>query len=146
MNKIYTIGFTEKSAESFFTLLKSNSIKKLIDVRLNNASQLAAFSKKNDLKYFLKELIACDYIYRSDFAPSDDILKDYKSKKINWKEYADKYIKLLDSRNILSTTSKAEIVNSVLLCSENEPEYCHRRLLAEYFKTKWSDIEIIHLK
>jgi uncharacterized protein (DUF488 family) len=145
MNKIFTIGFTGKTAKEFFSLLEENNIRRLIDVRLNNVSQLAAFSKKDDLEFFLKRILACDYIHRPDLAPTEIILKNYKAKIINWDTYTDEYIKLLDSRNIVSTIRSNDIVNSVFLCSEHRPEYCHRRLLAEYFQKQWNDLKIIHL-
>jgi uncharacterized protein (DUF488 family) len=146
MNNIYTIGFTGKTAEKFFSLLKKNNIKTLIDVRLNNISQLAAFAKKDDLKYFLKEIVGCNYIHRPDLAPTESILKDYKKHFINWEEYSREYMNLLQTRNIISIVDKDEIIGSVLLCSEHDPKCCHRRLLAEYFKSNWENIEIIHLK
>jgi len=145
-NIIYTIGFTEKSAEDFFNLLKNSAAERLIDVRLNNLSQLASFSKKNDLKYFLKEILNWEYIHRPDFAPDEVILNEYKKKIIDWNDYNFRYLQLLDNRNIVDTVKKEEIINSVLLCSEHCPDFCHRRLLAEYFQKKWENINIIHLK
>jgi len=145
MDKIFTIGFTGKSAADFFSLLEENNIKKLIDVRLNNVSQLAAFTKKEDLEFFLKKILSCEYIHRPDLAPTETILKNYKSKIIDWEVYTNEYIKLLDSRNITSYLMKDEILNSVFLCSEHLPEFCHRRLLVEYLKEHWNDLEIIHL-
>ena len=145
MNKIFTIGFTGKNAEKFFSLLEGNGIKKLIDIRLNNISQLAAFAKRDDLEYFLKRILSCDYIHKPDLAPTEEILKKYKSKIINWEIYADEYIKLLNSRNVTDKLNRDEIINNVFLCSEHQPEFCHRRLLAEYLKRHWNDFEIIHL-
>ena len=145
MNKVFTIGFTGKNAECFFSLIEKNNIGKLIDVRLNNISQLAAFTKKDDLEYFLKKLLSCEYSHRPDLAPTETILKAYKAKTINWENYTSEYIKLLNSRNIALNLKKDEIVNCVFLCSEHQPEYCHRRLLVEYLQNKWNDIEIIHL-
>jgi uncharacterized protein (DUF488 family) len=145
MNKVFTIGFTEKNAEHFFSLLEKNNIKKLIDVRLNNVSQLAAFTKKDDFGFFLKKILSCNYFHRPDLAPTEEILKKYKSKTITWEIYTDEYIKLLNSRDILSYLKKDEIINSVFLCSEHLPQNCHRRLLAEYLQKRWDDIEIIHL-
>jgi uncharacterized protein (DUF488 family) len=145
MNKIFTIGFAGKSAEKFFSLLEENNIRKLIDVRLNNISQLAAFAKKDDLEYFLKKILSCDYIHRPDLAPTEEILKKYKLKTISWDIYTDEYIELLNSRNVISQLNKDEIVNSVFLCSEHQPKYCHRRLLVEYIKKQWNDFEMIHL-
>jgi uncharacterized protein (DUF488 family) len=145
MNKIFTIGFTGKSAESFFSLLEENNIKKLIDVRLNNVSQLAAFAKKNDLEFFLKKILSCEYIHIPDLAPTETILDNFKNKIITWDVYTVEYIKLLGSRNITSFLKKDEIVDSVFLCSEHQPEFCHRRLLAEYLQKQWDDLEIVHL-
>jgi len=145
MNKIFTIGFTGKSAEFFFSLLEENNIKKLIDVRLNNVSQLAAFAKKDDLEFFLKRILSCEYIHRPDLAPTEIIFKNFKKKIINWEVYTNEYIKLLNSRNIVSCLKKDEIMNSVFLCSEHQPKFCHRRLLVEYLQKQWNDFEIIHL-
>jgi uncharacterized protein (DUF488 family) len=145
MNKIFTIGFTEKSAEKFFSLIEENNIKRLIDVRLNNVSQLSAFAKKDDLKYFLRKILSCDYIHRPDLAPTEKILKNYKTKVINWEIYTDEYINLLNSRNIMSYLKEDEILNSVFLCSECQPKYCHRQLLVEYLHKQWDNFEIIHL-
>jgi uncharacterized protein (DUF488 family) len=145
MNKIFTIGFAGKSAELFFSLLEENNIKKLIDVRLNNVSQLAAFSKKDDLEFFLKRILSCEYVHRPDLAPTELILKNYKNKIINWEVYTAEYIKLLNSRNVTTYFKKDEIMNSVFLCSEHQPKFCHRRLLAEYLQKQWNDLEIIHL-
>ena len=145
MNKIFTIGFTGKTAERFFSLLEENNIKKLIDVRLNNISQLAAFAKKDDLEFFLKKILSCDYIHRPDLAPTEIILKNYKTKVINWDTYTDEYIQLLNSRNIVLQLKRDEIMNSVFLCSEHQPKYCHRRLLVEFLQKHWDNFEIIHL-
>jgi uncharacterized protein (DUF488 family) len=145
MNKTFTIGFTGKSAKEFFSLLEENNIKNLIDVRLNNVSQLAAFAKKDDLEFFLKKILSCEYTHRPDLAPTEIILKNYKAKIIIWDVYTNEYIELLNSRNIISYLKKDEIINSVFLCSEHQPKYCHRRLLVEYLQKQWNDLEIIHL-
>ena len=145
MNKTFTIGFTGKSAKEFFSLLEENNIKNLIDVRLNNVSQLAAFAKRDDLEFFLKKILSCEYAHRPDLAPTEIILKKYKAKTITWEVYTNEYIELLNSRNIISYLKKDEIKNSVFLCSEHQPKYCHRRLLVEYLQKHWDDFEIVHL-
>jgi len=135
--KLFTIGFTKKSAKEFFELLTNNDIKKLIDIRLNNVSQLAGFSKGNDLKYFLKELCGIQYSHNVNLAPTKDILDDYKKKKITWSQYEKSFIDLLDHRNInddLINYLEREIGGVCLLCSESTPENCHRRLVAEYIQ------------
>jgi len=147
--KIYTIGFTKKSAQEFFDILKKKNISRLIDIRLNNASQLAGFTKGPDLKYFLKELCEIDYIHDKDLAPTKEILDDYKKNKITWLQYEDKFNDLLTKRSI--TNKLKNYLNKsgdiCLLCSESTPEHCHRRLVAEYFNKLFPnlDIEIVHL-
>jgi len=148
--KLFTLGFTKKSAEQFFELLGKSNIQKLVDIRLNNVSQLAGFTKGTDLKYFLKELCNIEYVHNVDLAPTKDILDDYKKKKITWYEYEERFIDLLGRRNINGNLVKDLYTDSeviCLLCSESTPENCHRRLVAEYIKREFpeSDIEIVHL-
>lgn len=150
MITIYTIGFTKKSAEEFFSLLKGNDIKLLYDVRLNNSNQLAGFSKGNDLKYFLDKLASIDYIHDIRFSPTKEILDDYKKKKITWNEYEIKYNELLKSRNV-DKVIRTELLDKLdgicFLCSEEKAAQCHRRLAAENIKgiLKDIDINIIHI-
>lgn len=148
--KLYTIGFTKKSAQQFFEILKRNKIQKVIDIRLNNSSQLSGFSKGIDLEYFLRELCNIKYAHDIELAPTKEILSDYKKKKIDWKEYEIKFISLLNKRNLRNNIINKfndEIDGVCLLCSEQFPDNCHRRLVAEYLKEKLTDynIEIIHL-
>jgi uncharacterized protein (DUF488 family) len=148
--KLYTIGFTKKSAKDFFTLLKKSNVKKLIDIRLNNASQLAGFTKGNDLQYFLKEICDIEYIHDTELSPTKEILDDYKNKKISWSQYEILFKSLLEERKInsmLETKYNNQFDNICLLCSEVTADKCHRRLVAEYFKNNNTDlnIEIIHL-
>lgn len=146
MLNLYTIGYTEKSAEYFFTKLKNTTAKKIIDVRLNNVSQLAGFTKKNDLAFFLKTILNWEYLYCPELAPTKDILDDYKHKKITWKDYEARYLELLRRRRIERVVTKEILADSVLLCSEKSPEFCHRRLAAEYLNEKFDNFfSIIHL-
>jgi uncharacterized protein (DUF488 family) len=142
---LYTIGFTKKSAKVFFSKLRNAGITKLIDIRLNNVSQLAGFAKRDDLVYFLKELCECDYMHMPDFAPTKEILDGYKKKQIDWNEYARRFSKLIKERKIEEKITAKELNNTCFLCSEPTPEQCHRRLVAEYLKEKLDDIEITHL-
>jgi uncharacterized protein (DUF488 family) len=143
--KIFTIGFTKKNAETFFTGLKKAGTKRIIDIRLNNVSQLSGFAKKDDLKYFLKELCNCDYIHLPQLAPTKELLDGYKKKKINWMEYEKQFIKILQSREAQSLLSVYDFDNSCLLCSEPTPEKCHRRLVAEFLQKHSNNVEISHL-
>jgi uncharacterized protein (DUF488 family) len=146
--RIYTIGFTKKNAKQFFELIKSNEVALLLDVRLNNRSQLAGFTKGDDLPYFLSELCGCEYIHCPEFAPTQEILSDYRAKRISWQEYTNRFLELMEQR----TASKkfwncfADRERVVLLCSEPTPEKCHRRLLAELFAANSANpVEIVHL-
>lgn len=141
---IFTIGFAQKSAEEFFTLLTDNKVKKLIDIRLNNKSQLAGFANAKHLPYFLK-LHGIDYEYKPELAPTKELLNGYKNKEIDWQEYEKVYNKILLDRNILNTISINELNNSVLLCSEPTAEQCHRRLAVEYLSKSSNSIKIKHL-
>ncbi len=142
---IYTIGFTQKSAEDFFNLLISNHIKKLVDIRLNNSSQLAGFTKGRDLKYFLSVIGNIEYIHAPEYAPSKELLNDYKQKRIEWSIYENRYNELLSQRQVISSIDFADFHNACLLCSESTAEYCHRRLFVEYLKIHHSTIKIKHL-
>ncbi len=144
--KIYTIGFTQKNAEAFFGFLKSENIATLIDVRLNNISQLAGFAKKDDLKYFLRELCGANYIHIPDLAPTKDILNAYKKGNISWTVYEDKFLNLMSKRHIERIIKPELLNNGCLLCSEHEPHFCHRRLVVEYLNDHSDfDLKVKHL-
>jgi len=144
--KTFTIGFTQKGANKFFSLIKNNHISRIVDVRLNNISQLSGFAKRDDLKYFLSELCDADYSHVEDLAPTKDILNAYKKKLITWDAYEDKFLNLMAQRNIERTISESLLDNGCLLCSENKPHHCHRRLIVEYLNQHWStDINVVHL-
>jgi len=142
---IYTIGFAGKSAGEFFTKLGAAGVKRVIDVRLNNVSQLAGFTKKRDIEYFLQEIVKIEYIHRPEFAPTKDILDAYKKKEIDWGEYESQFRQIITERHIEKFVTREEINNACLLCSESKPEKCHRRLVAEYFQKQWSHVIIHHL-
>ena len=142
--KIFTIGFTQKSAEDFFTRLKRSGARTLVDVRLNNVSQLAGFAKKDDLRYFTKSLCNMGYRHVSSLAPTKDMLDDYKKNGGEWDAYAKRFLDLMAKRRI-EEMDRLELDGGCLLCSEDKPHHCHRRLVAEYLRDKWSDVEIEHL-
>ncbi len=143
--KLYTIGFTKKSAEEFFELLKRSGVERVIDTRLNNVSQLAGFTKKKDLQYFLSKVSEIDYVHIPMLAPTKEILDAYKKDGGDWQTYERKYNELITSRQIEKKLSKELVSGGCLLCSEEKPHHCHRRLVAEYLQQKWGDIAIQHL-
>lgn len=141
---LFTIGYTQKSAEEFFTLLTKNSVKKLIDIRLNNTSQLAGFANVKHLPYLLK-LHNIGYEYKTEFAPTKELLKGYQDENIDWEEYEKQYNQILIDRDILKNISPSEFEDAVLLCSEPTAEQCHRRLAAEYIAKYFENVNIKHL-
>ncbi len=145
--RVYTIGFTQKSAREFFDKIKSNNIGLVLDIRLNNVSQLAGFAKGKDLQYFLKEICNCQYIHDTEFAPTKEILANYRSNNIDWNVYTEKFTKLAQSRALDKRFKNlyGNYQNVCLLCTEPTPINCHRRLVAELLKEKYSDIEVVHI-
>ena len=144
--KIYTIGYTKKSAKTFFELLIANGIERLIDIRLNNTSQLSGFTKKNDLKYFLNKLVGIEYYHFDFLAPSKEIRDAYRENK-DWEQYAKQFRQLMEKRRAFENINKKFFVEKscCLLCSEATPEKCHRHLVSEKLKERWEDVETIHI-
>jgi uncharacterized protein (DUF488 family) len=144
--EIYSIGFTQKSAREFFAALKAHGIERLLDVRLNNTSQLAAFAKQADLAYFLSEICGADYEHEPLLAPTQEMLDLYKKKKGSWETYAEAYLALIRSRNVASVLSRESFQKkTVLLCSEVTAEHCHRSLALKYLQQHWDNVTIHHL-
>jgi len=143
--KLFTIGYTKRSAESFFTALKQAEIKLLIDIRLNNTSQLAGYTKKNDFAFFLREICCSDYKHMPELAPTKDILDCYKAKQIDWKTYELRFRQLLEDRNLIHLIERVNFDHACLLCAEPWPDKCHRRLVADYIKKHRFEVVIKHL-
>ncbi len=143
--KIFTIGFTQKNAEQFFNNLKQPGLARVLDVRLNNVSQLAGFTKMKDLQFFLHEINNLDYVHLPELAPTKEILDGYKKNGGDWKSYEKQFLSLMAARRVENLIDKDLVDGGCLLCSEVTPEHCHRRLIAEYFRDKWGDVEIVHL-
>ena len=142
--RIFTIGFTEKSAAGFFAALKSAGVRRVLDIRLKPDSQLAGFAKKRDLPYFLG-LIGIAYAHAPELAPTKELLEGYREKKIAWNEYEKIFPGVLAGRDALSRFRPEDLDGACLLCSEAEADHCHRRLVAEAFREKWGGVEIMHL-
>lgn len=143
--RLFTIGFTGKSAEEFFEALQEAGVCTLIDIRLNNVSQLAGFTKKRDLAYFLDQIAGIAYQHEVSLAPAKDFLTDYKKKQIPWSEFEQRFIALLNERKPEQAFKPDKFHNACLLCSEFEPDHCHRRLVAEHLQSQWGNMEIRHL-
>ena len=143
--KLYTIGFTKKNAQKFFETLRSSDTKRVVDVRLNNVSQLAGFAKRDDLAYFLDQVCKIGYVHLPDLAPTQDMLDEYKKKGGDWDTYEKRFLDLMEMRRIEERVSKEVIDGGCLLCSEDKPHQCHRRLVAEYLNQHWGNVDIAHL-
>ena len=144
---LFTIGFTKKSARTFFELIKSNNINVLIDIRLNNGSQLAGFSKGSDLEFFLNVICKCGYQYEPVFAPTKELMDSFKAKKISEEQFEDEFLTLMKARNALLYFEENFLRERCicLLCSEDTPEHCHRRILAEMIIEKYPHISLVHI-
>lgn len=143
--RVFTIGFTKTSAEAFFRRLQKAGVKKVLDVRLNNVSQLAGFAKKDDLRYFLKAIGGIEYAHEPLLAPTQEMLDAYKKDGGDWADYEKRFLALITARSIEKTVPRASIEGACLLCSEDKPEHCHRRLVVQYLKEKWGDLDVAHL-
>ena len=144
--EVYTIGFTQKTARQFFEALKTAGVHRLLDVRLNNVSQLAGFAKRDDLAYFLQVLCHIEYRHETLLAPTQDMLDAYKKQKGSWQEYEQRFLALMAERHIETALDRELFaVPTALLCSELTAEHCHRRLVLEYLQAHWGGLSVIDL-
>jgi len=144
--EVYTIGFTQTTAAEFFGKLKQAGIRRLVDVRLNNVSQLAGFTKRDDLQYFLAEICGAEYVHEPRLAPTKEIVDAYKKEKGSWDDYQRRFLDLMADRKIETVVDASLFdVPTVLLCSEPTADRCHRRLVLEYLDGKWGNVRAIHL-
>lgn len=144
--EVYTIGFTKKNASQFFEAIRRKRIKRLIDVRLNNSSQLAAFAKKDDLRYFLETICGVEYVHIPLLAPTQQMLDEYKKQKGSWAAYEQRFMNLMKERQVEKRLDRGLFdVPCVLLCSEATAQHCHRRLVLDYLQQHWDGIVVEHL-
>jgi uncharacterized protein (DUF488 family) len=142
---LYTIGFTKKSAEKFFTLLRESGATSVADIRLNNVSQLAGFAKRDDLAFFAREVAAMSYVHLPEFAPTQELLEAHRDGNLKWDAFSERFTDLMASRKVEETVDRRLLDNAVLLCSEHKPQDCHRSLVAEYLNAHWGGLTITHL-
>ena len=143
--KLFTIGFTRKSAQKFFGLLSSSGVERVVDVRLNNVSQLAGFAKRDDLAYFLRRVCGIAYVHLPDLAPTQEMLAAYRKGHKDWNTYETQFLDLMRDRRIEDSIPREIIDGGCLLCSEDKPHHCHRRLVAQYLDEHWGGVEVRHL-
>jgi uncharacterized protein (DUF488 family) len=143
--RIFTIGFTRKSAEEFFDLLEGAGVQRVVDIRLHNTSQLAGFTKQDDLKFFLDQVAGINYIHLPILAPTEELMQDYRKKRIKFDEFRERFTALLAERKIEQRLSPRDLHGGCLLCSEPAAKDCHRSFVAEYLAQAWDDVEVVHL-
>lgn len=143
--RVFTIGFTNKPASRFFQLLRDSGACRVVDVRLNNSSQLAGFAKRDDLRFFLTELCSMDYAHLPALAPTKQLLSDYRKRRCSWRNYESRFLDLMRERRVERTVSRDLLSDACLLCSEHRPVKCHRRLVVEYLDEHWGGLDITHL-
>ena len=142
---VFTIGFTKKSAAGFFEKLRAAGVKRVVDVRLNNSSQLAGFSKRDDLQYFLREILSVDYLEAPLLAPTPQLLDTYRKNKGRWEDYERDFLKLMEERKIEEKIDPSLLAGGCLLCSEDQPHRCHRRVVLDYLQSRWGNLAVEHL-
>jgi len=143
--KVFTIGFTKKSAREFFEKLRHPGLARVVDVRLNNVSQLSGFSKRDDLQFFCEAILSIKYLHMPELAPTQTMLDGFKKSHGSWLDYESGFLALMAERKVEDTVAREVIDGGCLLCSEATPENCHRRLVAEYLQRKWGGVEIEHI-
>lgn len=144
--QVASIGFTGKSAQKFFSLLKDAHVRTVLDIRLNNTSQLAGFAKKQDLPFFLEQLCNAAYVEIPELAPEPELLKRYQGKQLSWENFREEYFDLIARRRVESNLDIALFDSGCLLCSEHLPHHCHRMFALEYLNQQWnSRLSVTHL-
>ncbi|MCX7982623.1 MAG: DUF488 domain-containing protein [Syntrophales bacterium] len=142
---LFTIGFAGKKAEEFFPLLRERGVKCLMDIRLHNTSQLAGYTKKEDLAYFTRVICGIDYLHRPDLAPTEELFEQMKGGKLKWADFSTLFRSLLAARKVEAIYTPTQMDGACLLCSEASPNKCHRKIVAEYLQDKWGKVDICHL-
>lgn len=143
--RIFTIGFAKSSAEQFFGRLAAAGVRRVVDVRLANRSQLAGFAKRGDLEYFLVRLCGIAYEHRPELAPTQEMLATFRKRRGSWDTYREQFLRLVAARRIEQVLSPEQLDGACLLCSEPAPAHCHRSLVAEYLRQQWGGVQIGHL-
>jgi uncharacterized protein (DUF488 family) len=143
--RLFTIGFTGKTAEEFFGLLEKSGARRVVDIRRRPSSQLAAFAKASDLPYFLRRIASIDYVHVPELSPTDELLDGLRTKALPWSAYEPAFLKLLAERKVEARLDRELLDGACLLCTEHKPDHCHRRLVVQYLQEKWRDVEVVHL-
>ena len=119
-----------------------------MDVRLRPDTQLSGFAKSSDLEYLLERIAGIGYVHLPELAPDKEMLDAYRNSKVAdaWEKYEARYLELMREREVENSVPRDIIEDSCLLCSEAEPERCHRRLVIEYLSDHWGNLHVQHLQ
>ncbi len=144
--EIATIGFTQSTAEHFFERLRAAGVRRVLDVRIHNTSQLAGFAKAGDLAYFARVIAGASYEHDTRLAPTAEMVSTYRAGRQPWEWFEAQFGDLMKARDIPTILDRRpfEERKTVLVCSEPGPERCHRRLVAELLQEAW-EAEVEHL-
>jgi len=143
--EVYTAGFTKWLAKDFFNLLENLKINKLIDIRLRPNSQLSGFTRGVNFSYFLENLSNVKYEHQIKLAPTKELLNKRRNEGLNWQDFESEYVKLLDKDILNYCLNEISNQNILFLCSETEPQFCHRRILTDKLCSFNPNLEIVHL-
>ena len=143
--EVYTAGFTKWLAKDFFSQLKDLKIHKLIDIRLRPNSQLSGFTREVNFSFFLENLSNVKYEHQLSLAPTKELLNKRRNEGLSWQDFEFEYLNLLTKGVLEYCLNEISNQNILFLCSETEPQFCHRRILTDKLCRLNSDLEVIHL-
>lgn len=143
--EVYTAGFTKWLAEDFFEKLNALNINKLIDIRLRPNSQLSGFTREVNFSYFLKKLSHVEYEHQINLAPTKELLNRRRKNNLSWPEFESEYLNLLTEDILEYCFKEISKQNILFLCSESEPQFCHRRVLTDKLLSLNSELKVTHL-
>jgi uncharacterized protein (DUF488 family) len=145
--EVFSIGLSGRSAESFFEALRAAEVKRVLDVRLHNTSNLAGYGKAAHLPYLLRELCVAEYEHEPLLAPSAELFDGLKkTRTLSWDDYERGIRDLLAERRVQERLDPGDFaVPTGLLCACPDAERCHRRIVLEYLDAAWGGLDITHL-
>lgn len=146
MPTVYTIGYERRPLSQLIGALRAAGVDAVIDIRLRNTSQLAGYTKRDDLAFLLQEGFGIAYEHHPELAPTDDILDAYRRDE-DWEVYQARFRPLLADRQAEQTGHDilARYRTVCLLCSEPTADRCHRRLVADYWAEQIPSLRVVHL-
>ena len=140
---LYTIGYSQKTAEEFFALLRDAGVKRVVDIRRHNTNQLAGFTKQSDLPWFLDTIAGIGYTHELRLAPSEELMHAYRKEGLPFEDFAKQLTEQFGDTH--RELDPKDFADAALLCSEADPSECHRSVAADYLAKHWEGVEVTHL-